>query len=140
MVTRIEPYWLEEEDWLVFVEFLPEDDPDERARTAEVIGYYFGYAQLTNTRMLALVGDPVGHAYELLFSFSSPEDKQEFLELIRGNELTDYDDEVGPGIPTFDEIREAQPVAMVLPEDVVQHATIIAATIASGAEDDEPVN
>ncbi len=78
MASQIVPYWLDEKDWLCIVEFLPEDDPEDRAHGAEVIGYYLGYAHLTDTRMLALVGDPVGHAYEMLFSFSSPEGKQEF--------------------------------------------------------------
>jgi hypothetical protein len=44
-------------------------------------GILFGYAQLTNTRSLALVGDPEANAYELLFSFSSSEEKDQFLEL-----------------------------------------------------------
>jgi hypothetical protein len=140
MATRIEPYWLEEKDWLVFVAFLPEDDPDERARGAEAIGYYWGYAQLTNTRMLALVGDPECHAYELLFSFASADGKQAFLKLLRSNAVTNYDDGVGPGVPTFEEIRDAQPLGIVLPEDVFKDATIFAATIISGAEEDESVN
>jgi hypothetical protein len=37
---------------------------------SDIIGYLFGYAHLTNTRSLALVGDPEANAYELLFSFS----------------------------------------------------------------------
>jgi hypothetical protein len=140
MVTRIEPYWLHEKDWLCIVEFLPEDDPEDRAHGAEVIGYYLGYAHLTDTRTLALVGDPVGHAYELLFSFSSPEGKQEFLRLLRSNDITEYDDELTPSVPTLEEIRDAQPIAAVLPEDVVRHANIVAATIMSAAGDDEPLN
>jgi len=36
-------------------------------------------AHLTNTRSLALVGDADANASELLFSFSSPEEKNQFL-------------------------------------------------------------
>lgn len=37
-------------------------------------------------RMLALVGDPEADAYELLFSFTSAENKAEFLRLRRGRD------------------------------------------------------
>jgi hypothetical protein len=51
---------------------LPTNDPEARLFAAELIGYVFGYAHLTNTRSLALLGDTDAAAYELLFSFSSP--------------------------------------------------------------------
>ena len=79
------PYWQDETDWLCTVEFLPTDDlqgPDLR----------FGHhrasvrvCRLTNTRPLALVGDPDANAYELLFSFSLSEEKKQFLEPVRSN-------------------------------------------------------
>jgi hypothetical protein len=81
-----ETYWKDEKDWLCSVEFLPPDDPEPRFFSAEIIGYLFGYAHLTNTRSLALLGDPDANAYELLFSFSSPEEKEQFLDLVRSNE------------------------------------------------------
>ena len=65
----IEPYWQDEDDWLCTVEFLPSDDLEGRVFAADIVGYLFGYAQLANARALALVGDPVAGAYELLFSF-----------------------------------------------------------------------
>ena len=71
----LEPYWQDEKDWLCIVEFLPTDDPEARLFAAEIIGYLVGYANLTNTRSLALFGDPDASAYELLFSFSSPKEK-----------------------------------------------------------------
>ena len=49
-------------------------------------GYLLGYANLTNTGSLPLLGDPDAGAYEPLFSFSSPEEKHEFLNLVRSNE------------------------------------------------------
>ena len=49
------PYWQDEKDWLCIVEFLPTDDPEARLFAAEIIGYLVGYANLTNTRSLALL-------------------------------------------------------------------------------------
>ena len=54
----IEPYWQDEDDWLCTVEFLPSNDPEGRVLADDIVGYLFGYAQLTNARALALVGDP----------------------------------------------------------------------------------
>jgi hypothetical protein len=60
-----EPYWQDEKDWLCTIEFLPTDDPEARLYGADIIGYLVGYANLTNTRSLALLGDPDAGAYEL---------------------------------------------------------------------------
>jgi hypothetical protein len=49
------PFWRNEEDWLVVIEFLRRDDEEDRARGTEAIGYMFAFAQMTDTRMLALV-------------------------------------------------------------------------------------
>ena len=78
-----EPYGQDEKDWLCTVEFLPSDDLEARLYSADIIGYLVGYAHLTNTRTLALLGDPNASAYELLFSFSTSEEKNQFLDLIR---------------------------------------------------------
>ena len=119
------PYWRDDDDWVVLIEFVPRYDTDDRARGAEAIGYLFAYSQMTDTRMLALVGDPKADAYELLFSFSSPENKAEFLRLLQSNEQTCCaDDEIL--VPHQTEIDAAQPIARVLPEDVMRQVTIIA--------------
>jgi len=52
----IEPHWQDEDDWLCTVEFLPGDDTEGRLFGADIVGCLVGYAQLTNTRVLALVG------------------------------------------------------------------------------------
>ena len=65
----IEPYWQDEDDWLCTVEFLPSDDLEGRVFAADIVGHLFGYAQVTNARTLALLGDSEAGAYELLFSF-----------------------------------------------------------------------
>ncbi len=118
-------------------EFLPPDDPEARSLSTEIIGYLFGYAHLTNTRSLALLGDPDANAYELLFSFSSPEEREQFLDLVRSNDDmgNDYIENDFMS-PTTEEIMKARPLAMVLPDDVVTHATLVAATLCAGTEDD----
>lgn len=37
-------------------------DPEGRRFAADIVGYLFGHAQLTNSRVLALVGDPFDEA------------------------------------------------------------------------------
>lgn len=84
-----EAYWQDEKAWLCTVEFLPADDPEARAYTADIVGCLFACAHLTNTRSPALLGDADtdadAYAYEILFSFASPEEKRQFLDLIRAN-------------------------------------------------------
>ena len=132
-----ETYWRDEKDWLCTVGFLPTDDPEARLFAADIIGYVFGYAHLINTRSPALLGDPDASAYELLFSFASPDEKDQFLDLVRSNEDlgSDYIENDFMS-PTTEEIRNARPLATVLPEDVVTHAALIAATILASSEDD----
>ena len=135
-----EPYWQDEKDWLCIVEFLPTDNPEARLFAADIIGYFVGYANLTNTRSLALLGVPDASAYELLFSFSSPEEKTEFLNLVRSNEDmgNDYIAELTP--PTTEEIMNARSLATVIPHDVLTHATLIAVTLCARTEDDRAVS
>jgi hypothetical protein len=59
------------------------------------------------------------------------------LDLVRSNEhLGESYIQEDFKIPTLNDIRNAQPVARVLPKDVVGHATLIATTLASGGEQD----
>src|ERR1700679_4339676 len=118
-IPPIPPYWLEESDWIVLIEFLRQDDAEERVRGTEAIGYLFAFAQMTDTRMLALIGDPQADAYELLFSFSSPANKAEFLRLFQSNEETRCEDDMIL-VPRQDEIDAAHPIALVLPADVMR--------------------
>jgi hypothetical protein len=130
----IPPYWREESDWIVVIEFLPRDDDEGRARGAKAIGYMFAFAQMTDTRMLALVGDPQADTYELLFSFSSPANKAKFLSLLQSNDETRCEEDMIL-VPQQDEIETAQPIARVLPADVMQRVTIIAAMLCGGDSD-----
>jgi len=104
-----QPYWQDETDWLCTVEFLSADDPEARIFVSDIIGYLFGYAHLTNTRSLALVGDPGANAYELLFSFSSSEEKKQFLELVRSNPDMENDYIENDLLsPTTEEVKDAR--------------------------------
>jgi hypothetical protein len=81
--------------------------------------------------MLALVGDPQADAYELLFSFSSYANKAEFLRLLQSNDETRCEDDMIM-VPRQDEIDAAQPLALVLPTDVMRQVTVIAAMLSEG--------
>ena len=117
-------------DWLCTVEFIPEDHGEARLFATEIIGHLFCYAQATNTRALALVGDADANAYELLFSFASSEGKEQFLHLVRTNEDMGNDYiENDFMCPTAEEIRNARPLRTVLPPDIVNHVALIAATL-----------
>jgi hypothetical protein len=127
----VPPFWRDEEDWIVLIEFLVDYDEEDRARAAESIGYMLGYAQMTDTRMLALVGSAKDNVYELLFSFDSPEHKTEFLRLLQSNDATRTEEEEIL-VPRQDEINAAQPIAHVLPQDVLPHVLGIAAMLSGG--------
>ena len=125
-----EPHWIDEPDWLCAVEFLNDEDPEGRDLAADTIGYLLGYAHLTNTRTVALIGDPNAMAYEILFSFSSRVEKERFLDLIRSN------DDLGSEYvdtdliqPVKDEIRIARPLAEVLPRTALTRAILVATTV-----------
>jgi hypothetical protein len=127
----IPPHWHEESDWIVLIEFLRQDDTEDRMRGTEAIGYMFAFSQMTDTRMLALVGDPKEDAYELLFSFSSAVNKAEFLRLLQSNDATACE-EFEILVPDPSEIEAAQPIARVLPADVMRQVTVIAAMLFGG--------
>jgi hypothetical protein len=50
----------------------------------------------------------------------------------------DYMIELTP--PTTEEIRNARPLATVLPQDALTHAMLIAATVCAAREDDRTVS
>jgi len=123
-----------EEDWIVVIEFLRRDDHEDFARGTEAIGYMFAFAKITDTRMLALVGDSKTNAYELLFSFSGPANRAEFLRLLQSHEETRCEENMIM-VPRQDEIEAAQPIARVLPADVMRQVTVIATMRYSNSPD-----
>ena len=129
----LEPFWLDEDNWLCAVEFLPKNDQETQEVGSEVLGYLYGYAHLTNTRTLAVMGDSDAEAYEILFSFISPSAKEDFLSLVRGNpELGDAYVENDFKVPSLTEIRRARPLATVLPSEILSHVLLVS-TAVSGA-------
>src|SRR5208282_4788138 len=95
---NFEPYWLGEDDWLVTVCPLPkdEDDSEVNLETLNWIGRLFGFATATNTRVVALVGDPGLPAYEILLSFDCKENHEEFLRLVEADGYADASDFMVP--------------------------------------------
>ena len=78
------PYWQDEKDWLCIVELLPTDDPEARLFAAEIT---WSATQISRTHARWRSSEiPDASAYELLFSFSSTGEKNEFLHLVRSNE------------------------------------------------------
>jgi hypothetical protein len=68
---------------------------------------------------------------------ASPTEKDQFLHLVPSNEDmgNDYiENDFEP--PKNEEIRNARPVAALLPQDVVTHATLVATIVFAGSEDD----
>jgi hypothetical protein len=130
------PDWVEEKDWMTWIDSLPTDDDEVRESFAAAWGTLFAYAALTQTRMLALRKEPHGDdPYALLFSFSSDENKAEFLRLIQSNDsLAFYDDEIDDTIKTVpdpSEIAAARPIATVFPADLIRRVTEHAVVILS---------
>jgi hypothetical protein len=75
------------------------------------------------------VGDPDANFYELLFSFSSSEERKQFH---MGNDYIEKD----LLSPTTEEIKDARPLTMVLPQDVLNHAVLITATLCADTQGD----
>jgi hypothetical protein len=135
---RSEPFWINEPGWLCAVEFLNDEDTEGRDIAADTIGYLWGYARLTNTRSLALLGDPSAEAYEILFSFSTPEEKARFLAMVRSNDdLGDHYINTDLIRPTMDEIRARHGRSLqCCHRKCLVRATLIAAAVCTGSSGD----
>lgn len=132
---NFEPYWLDEDDWLVTICPLPkdEDDPEVNLESLNWIGRLFGFATATNTRVLALVGDPELPAYEILLSFDCRESREEFLRLI---EADGYADASEFTVPSRDEIAEARPIGLVFPSEQAELITGVGVITTQGLATD----
>lgn len=64
--------------------------------------------------------------------------KARFLELMQSNEATNCEED-DILVPVPSEIAQARPLAMVLPDDVIQRATVIAIMLIQ-SEDPERAN
>jgi hypothetical protein len=76
------------------------------------IGRLSAFAGLTNSRILGLVEDSEIPIYGLLLSFDTPENKAEFLILVRDDGYADPD---AFCVPSAEQICQARPVAEVFP-------------------------
>jgi hypothetical protein len=78
------------------------------------------------------VGDQEMMAYEILFSFASPSEKERFLDLIRSNDDLGHE-YIDKDLlqPVKDEIRNARPLAAVLPSLALKRALLVATTVCS---------
>jgi len=126
-----EPYWLDEKDWLVEVITLPKDE-DHHSADLDYVGKLLAFSLITNTRMIAQIGDPNEDcpAYELWFSFNSPENKQRFLDLVRQDGYADPDEEMTlKEPPVLDDLPHLRPLSYVFPKDTMEQITNIAAMV-----------
>jgi hypothetical protein len=71
------------------------------------------------------------------FPFRRLKSKDQFVELVRSN-LDMGNDYIENDLlsPTTEEIKDERPLAMVLPQDVLNCAMLIAATLCADTEDD----
>ena len=124
---NFEPYWLDEKDWLVEVIMLPKDEG--LGADLEYLGKLLAFSLITNTRMIAQIGDPSEGipAYELWFSFTSPENKQRFLDLVRQDGYADPDEPTTlREPPVLEDLKHLRPLSYVFPKHIMEHITNIA--------------
>ena len=125
-----EPYWLDEKDWLVEVIMLPKDE--DVSPDLEYIGKLLAFSLITNTRMIAQIGDPNEDfpAYELWFSFTTPENKQRFLDLVRQDGYADPDEPTTlKEPPVLEDLPHLRPLNYVFPKEVMEQITNIAVMV-----------
>ena len=128
-----EPYWLDEKDWLVEVVMLPSDE--DCTSDLEYIGKLFAFSNFTNTRTLALVGDPDMPMYELWFSFTDELNKQQFLNLVREDGYADPDEEATLKPPSsLNDLNDLRPLGRVFPKQDLDHIMTVAMITAQALE------
>lgn len=130
-----------EDDWLSTLVHFPPECPEEHAEEAETLGHLLGYADITNTRCLALMGDQEAGVYEILFSFDSAESKAEFMKFVAADLGQDFIQN-RLSVPCASEIASSRPVSSVIPPAALVHANLVAQLIreAAARDPDEPVN
>ena len=117
---------------------------EERAEEAEVVGYLMGYAWSSGGTVLAQA-DAAAGCYYLLFSFPSSVAKLHFLRLCQSNMITRWEhDDWSSAKAQSDDLIRACILDEVLPRDVLDGATVIAAALIredfSGPPSDTDVN
>jgi len=98
----------------------------------DYIGKLLGFSLITDTRMIAQIGDPNEDypAYELWFSFTSPENKQRFLDLVRQDGYADPDEDMTlKEPPVLDDLPHLRPLSYVFPKDAMEQITNVAVMV-----------
>jgi hypothetical protein len=127
---NFEPYWLDEKDWLVDDIRLPKDE--DRSADLDYMGKLLAFSLITNTRMIAQIGDPNEEypAYELWFSFTNPENERRFLDLVRKDGYADPDEAMTlKEPPALDDLPHLRPLSYVFPKETMEQITNIALTV-----------
>lgn len=132
---KLDTFWSDEKDWLVEVVMLADSEPeDERAVVLDWIGRVFGFATVTNTRMLAMVSDEDDHgakwAYELWFSFDSAGHKNKFLEFVKSDGYAIPDGHLCFGPPSsagLAALPKLRPLGQVFAKEDMDRITAIGA-------------
>ncbi len=121
-------YWTNERDWLVELVPLPDTEPEEEiAEVLAWVGRLFAFAMVTDTRMLAQMGDPLMPAYELWFSFDTEENKQRFLQMVREDGYANPDEEGSFEPPrSLDDLPNLRPIRHVFPKKESDMITAVA--------------
>ena len=116
---NFEPYWLDEKNWLVEIIMLPKDE--DLSADLKYMGKLLAFSLITNTRMIAQIGNANEDipAYELWFSFTSPGNKQRFLDLVRQDGYADPDEPTTlKEPPVLEDLPHLRPLSYVFPKDV----------------------
>lgn len=122
--------WKDDKNWLVTVAILgPSDDPDN-AECLDWVGRLFAFASVTNTRTLAVRGDPSWPTYELWFSFINDNEKRRFINLVRDDGFADPDDpDDGFNPPgSLKDLPDLQPISLIFLEHQEARIRAIAET------------
>jgi hypothetical protein len=121
--NNLPPLWDNERNWVTENVPLSTDIEEEQDNlvTIEWIGRLLAFAELTNTRMLAMPSrdDDCIEWYELWFSFDNKEHRQEFLRLVKDDGYADPDEAESfkPPVGGFEQLRNLRPLSDVFDPD-----------------------
>jgi hypothetical protein len=119
------PPSIEPTDWLCVINYLIFADGESNMFEVEALGVFWGFAQVTSTKILARITDRRIEKYELLLQFASPEKKETFLRLMECNELTQITDDYLI-VPSSEQMSAARPLEQVFDGRILNEARTVA--------------